>query len=598
MSFKIKNDFEYKLAALIIYLILNLSGLSILFLFSPKNLLFKNSRDDKIMQKIFKDFAKNIYENINTPLIKNLTLSEEGEECPENFKPYVAKNQYYGNFTKFYGNRSICIERFNDSEYTFYNLLKIADHKLFNKNTKKCGTLIKNSNFLVNVSDDITCPLNHIEINNLGRAKNFGNNYYQIGGEDEYLIPIYGNNPENPIIINIEIINNYKVCLEKHVNVKELPCEFPDNNECFIEDNYEQIFNLGNNDEFKLYPSNLAKWNLANDHNIKHKFCNDKLRFHIFVKGYINFTHQNLKEFEEEFPFNDFTNNSLYRACNVYKSTKNIDNLFHILSLILFCLSLTQFILQIMLYLEIKGIRKIYLINGIVLFILKILSYFGMLLYHYYFYLKIERVHLELVDEPRNQILKYYSKKRYKFFIKIILIDLIGFLIILFDFIILVYTYIIQWGYFYKNYEEKEITVENAKEATNPNYNKNKNGKIDGKKFTNIPNPYCKKIITKNEKSFNLINDKPTNVSSNSHVLDHFDEITLKFISKDNMNKSYSIYADKDECFKNVVQKLKEKYPELNNNNIRIFHFGDNIINKDKTINDNKLKDNDTILFI
>ena len=64
------------------------------------------------------------------------------------------------------------------------------------------------------------------------------------------------------------------------------------------------------------------------------------------------------------------------------------------------------------------------------------------------------------------------------------------------------------------------------------------------------------------------------------------------------MNKSYSIYADKDECFKNVVQKLKEKYPELNNNNIRIFHFGDNIINKDKTINDNKLKDNDTILFI
>ena len=360
MSFSKKKDFIQKITLIILYIILNLIGFPIIFLFPPRYLLFnEKSEKDKIKLILFRDFSKSIYENINTPLIKYLNLTEE--DCPDNYETLTIKNQYYGDFTKFYKNKKICIERYNNEEYTFANLLRLGQHKIQVKRNKKCGTLIKNSNIFVNVAEEMTCPLNHIDINTYSRTQNF-ENYFQIDNKnDYYLIPIY-DSIDYPVITNLEIINNYKLCLERHINFNNLSCEFPDNNECFIEDEYEKIFTLEVDDEFKLIPSNLAKWNLVNDDNINHYFCKDDLRFNIFAYGYINFTDNSLDQFLKEFPSNDHTNNPLYKAYEAYKSPGNLYRLFFIIAVILFCLSLVQLVLQIMLVLEKIGIRRIYLI--------------------------------------------------------------------------------------------------------------------------------------------------------------------------------------------------------------------------------------------
>ena len=136
MSFSNKKDFIQKLTSIILYIILNLIGFPIIFLFPPRYLLFnEKSEKDKIKLILFRDFSKSIYENINTPLIKNLTLNEE--DCPDNFETLTIKNQYYGNFTKFYKNKKICIERYNKEEYTFANLLRLGQHKIQVKRNKK-----------------------------------------------------------------------------------------------------------------------------------------------------------------------------------------------------------------------------------------------------------------------------------------------------------------------------------------------------------------------------------------------------------------------------------------------------------------------------
>ena len=78
MQKTIKNEFQYKLIGIILYFFSSLPGLSIIFLISPKSILFnKKSKKDNIKLNLFKNFAKEIHENINTSLIKNLTLTED-----------------------------------------------------------------------------------------------------------------------------------------------------------------------------------------------------------------------------------------------------------------------------------------------------------------------------------------------------------------------------------------------------------------------------------------------------------------------------------------------------------------------------------------
>ena len=580
MSFSKKKDFIQKITLIILYIILNLIGFPIIFLFPPRYLLFnEKSEKDKIKLILFRDFSKSIYENINTPLIKYLNLTEE--DCPDNYETLTIKNQYYGDFTKFYKNKKICIERYNNEEYTFANLLRLGQHKIQVKRNKKCGTLIKNSNIFVNVSEEMTCPLNHIDINTYSRTQNF-ENYFQIDNKnDYYLIPIY-DSIDYPVITNLEIINNYKLCLERHINFNNLSCEFPDNNECFIEDEYEKIFTLEVDDEFKLIPSNLAKWNLVNDDNINHYFCKDDLRFNIFAYGYINFTDNSLDQFLKEFPSNDHTNNPLYKAYEAYKSPGNLYRLFFIIAVILFCLSLVQLVLQIMLVLEKIGIRRIYLIYGVILFILKCISYFGMIIIYYLFFLRIEKVYLVLDDKSRNQILKYYSSNRKIYIAKSVSVCIAGFLMICVELIIITIIYIFKWGVNIQKFENNK-----DQEFGNINIKNESSRPISGSDTISKIEKIKNSDVYTNEISGTIGNSNNT-----------ANEITLKFVRNDNLTKSYMLKIDKGESFENAINKLKEKYSELKEKKMTAFNCGSNIINKEKTLSDNKLENNATIFIL
>ena len=580
MSFSQKKDFIQKLISIILYAILNLIGFPIIFLFPPRYLLFsEKSEKDKIKLILFRDFSKSIYENINTPLIKDLILTEE--DCPNNYETLTIKNQYYGNFTKFYKNKRICIERYNNEEYKFANLLRLGQHKIQVNRNKECGSLIKNSNIFVNVSEEMTCPLNHIDINTYSRAQNF-ENFFQIDKKnDYYLIPIYIN-IDYPVITNLEIVNNYKLCLERHINFNNLSCEFPDNNECFIEDEYENIFTLEVDDELKLIPRNLAKWNLVNDDKVNHYFCKEDLRFNIFAYGYINFTDNSLDQFLKEFPSNDHTNNPLYKAYEAYKNPGNLYRLFFLIAVILFCLSLVQLVLQIMLVLEKIGIRRIFLIYGIILFILKCISYFAMVIIYYLFFLKIEKVYLVLDDKSRNQILKYYSSNRKIYIAKSISVCLLGFLMICVELIIITIIYIFKWGINIQKFE-------NSKDQ--------KIGKINIK---NISSKFSTEsdIISKIEKTSEVYTNNieiSGNIDNSNNTAN---QITLKFVSNDNLTKSYMLKIDKGVSFEKAINKLKEKYSELKDKKMTAFNCGSNIINKDKTLGDNKLENNATIFIL
>ena len=120
------HEFIYKSVGIISYIIFSLLGLTILFNFSPRKLLFTNSITDELKRSLFKDFLKMVYDNINTPLIKEIQFSLENEPCPEGFEKLNAEHQYYGTFSNFYGNASFCLQRYNNSEYTYINhILKL-----------------------------------------------------------------------------------------------------------------------------------------------------------------------------------------------------------------------------------------------------------------------------------------------------------------------------------------------------------------------------------------------------------------------------------------------------------------------------------------
>ena len=100
---KIKNELQYKILGIILYLFSSLAGLSILFVCSPRKLLFdENIETEKIKLNLYKNFAKSIYDNINTPIIKSITVTKDNENCPKNFETLTIKNQYNGKFSKFY----------------------------------------------------------------------------------------------------------------------------------------------------------------------------------------------------------------------------------------------------------------------------------------------------------------------------------------------------------------------------------------------------------------------------------------------------------------------------------------------------------------
>ena len=74
--------------------------------------------------------------------------------------------------------------------------------------------------------------------------------------------------------------------------------------------------------------------------------------------------------------------------------------------------------------------------------------------------------------------------------------------------------------------------------------------------------------------------------------------ITLDFVSKANLSESYQIKAQKNDYFKDIIDKLKTKFPKFENYNMSVFYFDSKIINQEKTLEENGIFENEKIFIM
>jgi len=595
-----KKEYKFKIICNILYLIISLPGLSILFSFPPRYLLFnKKSKNFQNIFDLYKTFVKSIYENINKPFINNVTISTNNS-CPDNFEVLFIKNEHFGNFSKFFGKDTVfCVEKFNKNNYNYEYLLGLVNSsEAINEckeGTRKCGILNKLYNFPLCIENDIQCPINFMEFGTYPNA-----NIFQFYPKCFFSTL---NILNEPVIVDIEIINNVKLCLEKFP-IEEHYCEIYDNNLCLIVNGHKRI-DCQNYPDIKLSPGNLCKWNLINDDNINHDFCNDNIFFNVFETGYINFTYQNLLDFKTEFPYENEMNNSLYETCNAFKSLVEYDILFYLLSFILLCWSVTHFVIQILFFFCKLNMRNYYIWNGIILFIFKLLSYFGMIIYHFFYYLKIKKVYLTLVDQPRNEVLKLYRSTRNTFITKLIIFEIVGFVVIVVDLFILLSSIIIIFRI--DSIKEEKEKENNILENTCTNENDDEiDGMKNSHKFSNNLSSSKKKENQLKSSQIKLMNEEQniTNKDDNNATNDvtnnknninvnslenPYNEIKLKFIFNNDSSKVYTVNAQKGDLFSDAIKKLKSENSELSEMNMKVFYCDSRVINTKKTILENNL---------
>ena len=593
MATNIKNQRKYKFVGILLYFIFSLSGFSLLFVFPPKNLLFEDTEKDEMKKYLFKNFLKIVYDNINAGFIKNITFTKENEDCPEEFDALIIDNEYNGKFSKFYGNSSFCIQRSNQ---TYENLL-LESKDVCSPGKIFCGKLNRELNLSLCLDD--SCPLTKFAFDSSSSSKF----KYQLSYSGYYFIPYFGDEDEEKRpIIDIEIINNERLCLEKFYIKKQDNCEFFDNNQCFIHVGYDETKNLNLPKDLELYSSNLARWNLRNDEEINHSFCSEtsRFRFHIFSMNYFNFTYRNLQEFKTEFPFTDKNNNSLYKIYKASKSHYNIDIFFYLMSGILLCCSFCHFVLLIILYYNTKKIRIYFIINGIFLFFIKLISFFCMISYHFWFYLKIKKVYIILLDKPLKELINIYISTRKSFIYKLIIIWLIGLIIIIIDLVVFTFTVTVQWGKFnsksFKNKNENYIEINNKSDIKIKKDNVSLNKEITLKDFNKPQNFENYEEVQNKEESNNITQSLDSENSIKQNNVEN--NIELEFIFKNDLSKSYKLEVKKTELFKDVIILLKQKYPELKEKSMKVFQFDSKIINNKNTIQQNEIKDKEKIIII
>ena len=117
-----------------------------------------------------------------------------------------------------------------------------------------------------------------------------------------------------------------------------------------------------------------------------------------------------------------------------------------------------------------------------------------------------------------------------------------------------------------------------------------------------------------NTKTKNLFNERP-NTNTNLDSINNFDRaesmknsnsdvqayketnVNLHFITPD-QNINYDIGCEYSDEFSSVEDKLYEKYPELRNKKGLMFIANGNIIKRTKTIEENMLKNRNTIITL
>ena len=588
--------FKYKIIIIILYLIIGILGLPLLFIFPPRKFLFKDdSEDDENKKYLFQNFVSEIYDNINKPLINNITLTKDNEECPKDYETLKIGHQYYGNFLHFYGNSSFCLKRNNNKEWSFSRILEKNEQKCESKK-KSCGIINRSTNILLCINEDEWCPLNDLIYNNKP-----GDPSFEISNTGVYFIPLYDQNENKPLIIDVDFIYKYDSCLEKFQRLENIECEFVDNDECFIKDKItsNKIDPKTLPKEVRLTPFNLIKLNVENNEAINHDYCvgaqKEQKTFETFSKGYVNFNKKELDNFLEEFKQNE--KDPLSQICETYKLGNDSETLFYLFACILFMWSSLQFIFQILIFfLKDKNILiliiDIFLWNGIFLFFAKLICLGVLIVNHYLFYLKFKNVYLKIENDPRNEILNKYKNLRAIFITKIFIIWIVGIIIITLELIILSFgitsNSILIEQIKYANEIEKKERLKKIYEKPNDGDSASRNLKFN--KDENKMN-YTKTtdfIIKEGQSPHNSVDiDNP-----------YKKKITLTFQIKsnaDNNIKNYVIKVELKEVFYNIEKRLKQEYPELKDIEMGYFRNDSIIINKEKSVEENKIKNNEKI---
>ncbi len=84
--------------------------------------------------------------------------------------------------------------------------------------------------------------------------------------------------------------------------------------------------------------------------------------------------------------------------------------------------------------------------------------------------------------------------------------------------------------------------------------------------------------------------DNNNDISSENRIMNSVN-IKLQFIFKEDRSKIYKLEVKINEIFKDVIEKLKKQY-KIDIGKNKIFNFGSNIINKDKTLEENGIIEN------
>ena len=162
--------------------------------------------------------------------------------------------------------------------------------------------------------------------------------------------------------------------------------------------------------------------------------------FSTFSRGFVNFDKEELDKFLEEFP-EDNSNNPLYDIVEIYKTEDNFENLYYYFACILLCWSVLHLVIQILMFFLkdndiLMIIRKIFCLNGIILFFVKLICIGILIASHYSFYLKFKNAYLIIEEDPRNEILSDYKSLRRLFITKIFIIWISAFIIIFIELIL------------------------------------------------------------------------------------------------------------------------------------------------------------------
>lgn len=607
--------FKYKIIIIILYLIFCLVSLPLIFIFPPRKFLITNdSLENENRKYLFENFVSEIVDNINKPLIDDITLTKDDEECPDDYEILKVEHQHYGNFTRFFKNSSFCIKRNENKEWNFKSLLEKNDSIKCESNKKSCGIVNQISQSLLCINENEACPLNGIYYDNKK-----GSHFFEISHSGVYFNPKYDENSnKSQLLIGMDLVYKSKVCLEKYQRFELLECEFVDNDECSVTDgvtsNYISFKTIEQN--IHLLPINLIKLNIDDNEKLAHDYCEGAKReekfFETFAKSFVNFNKNDLDNFLEEFN-KSVDKDPLSQIVETYELGNNFETLFYYFSIILFIWSTLQLVILILLFFLnyeniLKLLKKIFIYNGLILFFVKLICFLILLSNHYVFYLKFKAVYLKLEDDPRNEILNKYKNLRTIFITKIFIIWIVGFILITIELIILFFVNTIATIFIEQifqaleinNKEKENIVIEKPilekmrDESTN-----RKIKDIENKSIDNKNNKTNNSYILNNSNTIDFLNKSDQNSHKSKIIGENpYIQINLTFIiiaNENNRMKDYNLKVELNDNFVNIEEKLKKKYPELEDAEMKIFRNDSKIINKQKSVKENNIKNNEVI---